>query len=195
MRLLLLMLVLVSVPTKKHRQTWNPVLKGSHESMVRQNEEINRLQLPRIVDDVQLKALVRTAELVPITPSRTLIVGGKVENRYCRPWTRQFIEDISGAFFSSFHRPLMVTSAVRTMEQQRVLTLTNRAAAPAYGEIASSHLAGVSVDIGKRGLTRAQHQWVEKYLKTLYDEGLIEAAEEHSQACFHVMVRNKYGVN
>ena len=34
--------------------------------MVRQNEEIDRLQLPRIADNEQLLELERTEELVPI---------------------------------------------------------------------------------------------------------------------------------
>ena len=36
---------------------WNPVLRGSHESMLRQNELIDRLQLPRIADDDELVSL------------------------------------------------------------------------------------------------------------------------------------------
>ena len=57
-----LMAILATVPafaasryttTRHHRGhvrrvAWNPVLKGSMDSMVRQNEEIDRLQLPRI---------------------------------------------------------------------------------------------------------------------------------------------------
>ena len=54
------------------RVAWNPVLKGSMDSMVRQNEEIDRLQLPRIADNDQLLELERTQELVPIQESRAL---------------------------------------------------------------------------------------------------------------------------
>jgi hypothetical protein len=60
------------------------------------------------------------------------------------------------------------------------------------GDIASSHLAGITVDLAKRGLTRAQHKWMEDYLKDLRDQGLVEAAEERRQACFHVMVSDRY---
>jgi hypothetical protein len=41
------------------RVAWNPVLRGSMDSMVRQNEEIDRLQLPRIADNEQLLELTR----------------------------------------------------------------------------------------------------------------------------------------
>jgi len=173
---------------------WNPVLKGSYDSMLRQNEEIDRLQLPRIVDDAQLEELVRTQELVAINESSSLRVSPAVkpDKRYCRPWTNQFLEDMGEAYYKEFSIPLQVNSAVRTMEQQHKLRRHNRNAAPEDGDIASSHLAGITVDLAKRGLTRAQHKWVEDYLKNLRDLGLVEVAEERRQACFHVMVSDRY---
>jgi hypothetical protein len=33
---------------------------------------------------------------------------------------------------------------------------------------------------------------MEDYLKDLRDQGLVEAAEERRQACFHVMVSDRY---
>jgi hypothetical protein len=162
--------------------------------MLRQNEEIDRLQLPRIADNEQLLELERTQELVPIQESPALRVspGIQTDKRYCRPWCNQFLQDMSVAYFNQFHVPLQVNSAVRTMEQQQKLRTHNRNAAPEIGEHASSHLAGITVDLAKRGLTRAQHQWIEAYLKNLRDQGLVEAAEERRQACFHVMVSDRY---
>jgi Family of unknown function (DUF5715) len=176
------------------RVAWNPVLKGSMDSMLRQNEEIDRLQLPRIADNEQLLELERTEELVPIQESRALRVSPAIQadKRFCRPWCNQFLQDMSVAYFNEFHAPLQVNSAVRTMEQQQKLRTHNRNAAPEMGEHASSHLAGITVDLAKRGLTRTQHLWIESYLKNLRDQGLIEAAEERRQACFHVMVSDRY---
>jgi hypothetical protein len=176
------------------RVAWNPVLRGSMDSMVRQNEEIDRLQLPRIADNDQLLALERTQELVPIQESHALRVNTSLQSdkKYCRPWCNQFLQDMSGAYFREFRVPIQVTSAVRTMEQQQKLRRSNRNAAPETGEHASSHLAGITFDIAKRGLTRAQHQWIEEYLKNMRDQGLVEAAEERQQACFHVMVSDRY---
>jgi len=173
---------------------WNPVLKGSYDSMLRQNEEIDRLQLPRIMDDAQLEELVRIEELVPIEESKSLHVSPaiKPDKRYCRPWTNYFLQDMGEAYYNEFHVPLQVNSAVRTMEQQRKLRRHNRNAAPEDGDISSSHLAGITVDLAKRGLTRAQHKWVEDYLKNLRDLSLVEVAEERRQACFHVMVSDRY---
>jgi hypothetical protein len=176
------------------RVAWNPVLKGSHDSQLRQNEEIDRLQLPRIADDQQLIELERTQELIPIPENRALVVssGIKPEKRYARPWVNYFLQDMSAAYYAEFRTPLQVTSAVRTMEQQHTLRRRNRNAAPETGENGSSHLAGITVDLAKRGLTRTQHAWIENYLKNLRDQNLVEVAEERRQACFHVMVSDRY---
>jgi uncharacterized protein DUF5715 len=173
---------------------WNPVLKGSYDSMLRQNEEIDRLQLPRITDDAQLEELEESQELVPIQESKALRVATSIQpdKRYCRPWTNQFLQDMAAAYYNEFGIPLQVNSAVRTMEQQRKLRRHNHNAAPEDGDISSSHLAGITVDLAKRGLSRAQHKWVEDYLKNLRDLGLVEVAEERRQACFHVMVSDRY---
>jgi len=85
-----------------------------------------------------------------------------------------------------------VNSAVRTVEQQKKLRRRNRNAAPIDGDTASSHLAGTTVDLAKRGLTRKQKKWLDAYLKNLQDQGLIEAAEERRQACYHIMVKSQY---
>lgn len=176
------------------RVAWNPVLKGSPDSQLRQNEEIDRLQLPRIADDEQLLELERTQELVPIEETRALKVSAaiKPEKRYARPWVTLFLADMSQAYYKEFHQPLQVNSAVRTIEQQHKLRRSNRNAAPETGESGSSHLAGITIDLAKRGLTRTQHAWIEEYLKNMRDQNLIEAAEERRQACFHVMISDRY---
>ncbi|MGH9564935.1 MAG: DUF5715 family protein [Candidatus Angelobacter sp.] len=180
--------------TRFRHVVWNPVLKGSYDSMLRQNEEIDRLQLPRIADDQQLLELERTQELVPIQETQALRVSASVhpDKRYARPWVIQFLNDMSKAYYKEFHVPMQVNSAVRTVEQQHKLRRSNHNAAPENGDNASSHLAGITVDLAKRGLTRAQHVWIESYLKDLRDQNLIEVAEERRQACFHVMISDRY---
>jgi hypothetical protein len=173
---------------------WNPVLKGSYESMLRQNEEIDRLELPRIQNDDELQNMILRQELVGIEESNSLAVAANLDtaHRYCRPWTREFLDDISAAYYDEFHKPIQVNSAVRTVDQQKKLRRHNRNAAPIEGETASSHLAGTTIDLAKRGLTRKQKKWLDAYLKNLQDQGLIEAAEERRQACYHIMVKSQY---
>jgi hypothetical protein len=184
--------------TKHHRLArhinWNPLIRGSHESMLRQNEEIDRLGLPRIEDEGQLDELKTNLELVELSDTKTMRVDPRLDPslRFCKSWTRDFVDDISSAYYEQFKTKIQVNSAVRTVEHQKQLRRHNRNAAPETGETASSHLAGLTVDISKRGMTKKQHKWFENYLANLRDHNLIEAAEERRQAVFHIMVSERY---
>ena len=173
---------------------WSPVFRPSRESLLRQNEEIDRLDLPRIQNDNQLHELIANQELLPIVASRALRIapGLAADRRYCRPWTRDFLEDLSEAYYNQFHNQIQVNSAVRTVKVQKKLRRHNRNAAPESGEYASSHLAGITVDIQRRGMTRQQIQWMEAYMMPLKEQGLIEPEEERRQWVFHVAVSGRY---
>jgi hypothetical protein len=177
-----------------HRMAWNPVFKPSHESLLLQNAEINRLSLPRIYDDKELNRLIANQDLVPIVPNETLRIQPALDpgRRYCRPWTLDFVQDISQAYYKEFHEQIQVNSAVRTVLVQRKLRRHNRNAAPESGEIASSHLAGLTVDLQRRGMSKAQVKWMEEYMRPLKELGLIEPEEERRQWCFHIMVAGDY---
>jgi hypothetical protein len=177
-----------------HMARWNPVLRGSHDSLLRQNEEIDRLKLTRINDDQQLEELELRGELVGLADSQAMQIAPNLElnRRFCRPWTRAFLEDLSQAFYAQFHHPIQVTSAVRTVDQQARLQRWNHNAAPIDGDTASSHLAGLTVDIGKRPMSSRERAWIDQYVFKLQQLGLVEAAEERRQACYHIMVSNRY---
>lgn len=176
------------------RLLWNPVFRPSHDSLLRQNAEIDRLELPRIQDDSELQQLIASADLVPIEPNESLRIDPRLDpnRRYCRPWTRDFLEDLSNAYYDQFHSQIQVNSAVRTVKVQKKLIRHNRNAAPYQGDTASSHLAGITVDIQRRGMTRQQIQWVEQYLMPMRDAGLIEPEEERHQWVFHIAVSGRY---
>jgi len=173
---------------------WHPLLRPSHDSLLRQNEEIDRLALPRIVDDEQLEELKSAHELVPIEESETLRIQPSLDasRRFCRPWTRDFVEDLAEVYYSRFHEQIQVNSAVRTVKVQKKLRRHNRNAAPAEGDTASSHLAGITVDLQRRGMTKEQTRFVEYYLFYLRALGLVEPEEERRQWCFHIMVSDRY---
>ena len=176
------------------RLTWNPMFRPSRESLLRQNEEIDRLDLPRIQDDEELEQLKASEDLVPIVPGTMLRFDPRLDpdRRYCRPWTRDFVNDLSEAYYKEFHQQIQVNSAVRTVKVQKKLRRHNRNAAPAEGDLASSHLAGITVDIQRRGMTRQQVKWMEQYLLPLKDLGLVEPEEERRQWVFHIMVSDRY---
>jgi len=176
------------------RIPWNPVFKPSHESLLLQNAEINRLNLPRIRDDKQLQRLITGGDLVAIPPTETLRIQPSLDpaRRYCRPWTLDFLNDLSEAYYKEFHDQIQVNSAVRTVLVQKKLRRHNRNAAPETGETASSHLAGLTVDLQRRGMSKAQVKWMEEYLRPLKEMGLIEPEEERRHWCFHIMVAGSY---
>jgi Family of unknown function (DUF5715) len=180
--------------THLRRVIWNPVFRPSRDSLLRQNEEIDRLELPRIQNQAELDQLIAHQELVPIVANETLRFDPRLDpdRRYCRPWTRDFLDDVSEAYFKQFHSPIQVNSAVRTVQVQKKLRRHNRNAAPEKGETASSHLAGITVDIQRRGMTKQQVAWMEQYLMPLKDEGLVEPEEERHQWVFHVAVSGRY---
>src|SRR3989441_8491075 len=178
-----------------HRIAWNPVFRPSHESLLLQNAEIDRLNLPRIRDDKELERLIANGDLVAIAPDQTLRIQPSLDpaRRFCRPWTLDFLEDISAAYYKEFHDQIQVNSAVRTVLVQKKLRRHNRNAAPETGETASSHLAGLTVDLQRRGMTRDQVKFMERYLFYLRALGLVEPEEERRQWVFHVMVSDRYG--
>ncbi len=179
---------------RSRRVAWNPMFRPSHDSLLRQNQEIDRLELPRIQNDAELEQLKASQDLVQILPSRTLRFDPRLDpsRRYCRPWTRDFLGDLSDAYYQQFHAQIQVNSAVRTVVVQKKLRRHNRNAAPEKGETASSHLAGITVDIQRRGMTKAQVKWVEQYLVPLKDAGLVEPEEERHQWVFHIAVSGRY---
>lgn len=176
------------------RVVWNPLFAGSHELLVRENVQIDSLELPRIADDGELEVLEDSEELVPMTDSQYLSVSAihLPNRRFCRPWTREFLEDLGAAYYEEFHQPLVITSLVRTAEQQRKLRRRNRNAAPEEGETVSTHLTGMTFDLYKRGMSRRQHKWIEDYFLPLKEMGVIEPIEERRQPVFHVTVFDTY---
>jgi hypothetical protein len=173
--------------------SWNPMFPGSHGMLVRQNEELDRLQLPRIVDDYELMRYELAQELVPVNETEALKIAADLpENRrYCRPWTRDFLQDFTQAYYNEFHSPLQVNSLVRTVEQQHRLRQWNRFAAPEVGDTASTHLTGVTFDMSRRGLTFEEYEWIRNYLLPLQAQGLVDPIEER-QPVLHVVVFEKY---
>lgn len=176
------------------RWLWHPMFRPSHESLLLQNAEVDRLNLPRIQDDTELEALKADGSLVAITPSQSLRIEHSLDpsRRYCRPWTLNFVNDLSLAYYNRFHQQIQLNSAVRTVKVQRKLRRHNRNAAPWEGETASSHLAGLTIDLQRRGLSKEQIRWMEHYLFYMKSLGLVEPEEERRHWCFHIMVSGRY---
>ncbi len=169
-------------------------LRGSLASLERQNDRSDAEGLERIQDEADLSARIADKLLVPLPASIALTVNPDLEenHRYCRPWTAKFLADLARAHEAAFHRSIEVSSAVRTVAYQKRLMETNGNAAPAEGDLVSPHLTGATVDIAKKGLTRAELAWMRRRLADLQTAGKIDVEEEFKQSCFHITVYKSY---
>jgi hypothetical protein len=180
--------------TRRGKLIVPPALKGSHEILLHQNEMADRDGLDRIRDDEDLDQMREDKLLVPIPTSAMLVLDERLpaNRRYTRPWTAQFLTALARAHYARFHSALQVNSAVRTVEFQQRLLLTNGNAAPAGGETASPHLTGQAIDLAKHGLSLTEIAWLRGYLMPLVQAGKVDVEEEFQQACFHISVYKKY---
>ena len=186
--------LLPSLHDSRGRLVVPPPLYGSRDILIRQNQMADREGLDRVRDDADLLGLRREKELVPLPENDTIRVDERLpaSRRFSRPWTAAFLNVLARDFYASFHSPLQIDSAVRTVEFQQRLIRSNGNAAPAEGDTASPHLTGQAVDIAKRGLSLAQVAWMRVYLQPLIEQGKIDVEEEFQQACFHISVYQNY---
>ena len=169
-------------------------LYGSHDILLHQNQMADLDGLHRVRDDADLLDLRRQHKLVALPVSEALRVDDRLpeDRRFTRPWTATFLAALARDHYNSFHIPLQVNSAVRTVEFQQRLERSNPNAAPSAGDTASPHLTGQAVDIAKRGLSITEIAWMRAYLQPLIDQGKIDVEEEFQQACFHISVYKSY---
>ena len=169
-------------------------LRGTRDSLIRQNERVEQESLERIEDDIDLQNRIATGSLVRVPETSGLIVNPGIpeDRRYCRQWTADFLADLSRAHEAEFHKPLIVSSAVRTVEYQKHLMRVNHNAADAEGDIVSPHLTGATIDIAKSGLSRREMQWMRDHLFAYQTAGVIDVEEEFRQRCFHITVYKNY---
>ena len=150
----------------------------------------DQMNLQRFQNEDEVQDAVRRGVLIALPETLGLHVAPSLplSRRYARPTTVQFLLTLSEAYRLRFGKYLTIDSAVRDADTQRRLRKHNRNAAPVDGETASSHETGATIDIAKRGMTRAQLQWTRAMLsyEVVMNRAIVE--EEKHQACFHTMV-------
>ena len=169
-------------------------LRGSFASLARQNEKLDAEGLQRILDQSDLESRIAHHLLVPVPVSEGLTINQNLsmDRRYCRPWTARFLTDLATVHGELFHRPLEVTSAVRTVAYQKRLMRINGNATSAVGDIVSPHETGATIDITKKGMSWRELAWMRRVLLALQNSGMIDVEEEFEQSCFHITVYKNY---
>jgi len=163
---------------------------ATHAAQIEQNQVIERLHLSRIKDDKQLRAMVLSGDLVSIPETLALSIDPRLpkNRRYCRIWSLQLIQELARQYKERFGYPLMVTSAVRTVQVQIRLLRINHNAAKAHGEEASSHLTGATIDVSRKNMTKEENRWMEDALLLYSVEGRVIFIEENGQLCYHIFI-------
>lgn len=169
-----------------HRPREAKIFAANHDSVRLENEAADAMGAFRFLTQTDVDEAVDAGILVPV---QCVFVDKRLpfNRRYALPITVSFICSLNYEFFRQFNHMLMVDSAVRPATTQKRLTRWNRSAAPAYGERASTHERGTTVDISKH-LTRAEHEWLVWRLLYYRETGRVLVIEE--RACFHIFVRS-----
>jgi hypothetical protein len=170
------------------------LLKGNTHSQLIQNRYADRDDLSRMLDGEMIERFSRNGYLVRVPAStrhyylRYISPG----HRFLRPWSKLFLDRLSRQYYARFKKRLRVTSLVRTVETQQALATSNGNAASPYGARRSSHLTGATLDISKRGMTRAELNWMRRVIYSLKKKGYLYGVEEFYQPTFHVMIYRNY---
>lgn len=159
-----------------------------------QNTRADDAKLSRMTNVAMIQRFARHGYLVPVSSNARSYYLHAIgpSQRYCRPWTRLFLDRVSRQYQTRFHQRLRVTSLVRTVGTQRRLERWNGNAADATGEERSSHLTGATIDISKREMSPAGQEWLRQTLYSLREAGYLYAIEEFYQPTFHIMVYPSY---
>jgi hypothetical protein len=169
-------------------------LAADPSSPLAQNARADADNLSRMQDDAMLRQFVRNGYLVPVDARtrRYYLQAIPAAFRYCRPWTKLFLDRLSRQFYARFETPLRITSLVRTVARQTSLARVNLNAAASIGSERSSHLTGATLDISKRFMPAEARAWMRRVLSGLREKGYLYAIEEFQQPTFHVMVYRNY---
>lgn len=170
----------------------DPSLRGTRFSLFYQGFKARQALLASYqkIRDVEVATMRR--EFVPVSSTACYIVDEEdvaPDRRAVRPWTLVFVQRFGCEFVDRFKRPFLITGAVRSIQFQLMLRTRdvtkdplvdtyNAAAAPAFGNFASPHLTGMTIDIGWYKMTRQERLWVERCGLRLEALDLIEITKE-----------------
>lgn len=168
------------------------VADGSSQQI--QNSRADADNLSRMRSTAMIQRFAKAGYLVSVPSSTNTYYLHRVpsEYRYCRPWTKLFLERLSRQYRAKFGERLRVTSLVRTVGRQMRLARWNGNAADATGSDRSSHLTGATLDISKHGMSPQGRVWIRNVLYSLRQSGYLYAIEEFQEPVFHVMVYTNY---
>ena len=196
MKVLLSLILLISLcaasvaqPHRKTTHTLSP-FAAQPGSVALENERANELGYRRYSTPADVACAVRRDELVALKGA----VSSRLprERRFARPEAVSFAVQLQDEFHTATGGTLVIDSAVRDALTQRGIRRTNRVAAAPFGENASSHERGCTLDFSKK-MSRGQHRWL--VVRLLYYRAIGRILVIEERACFHVAVLPKENVD
>jgi hypothetical protein len=164
----------IGLPLPSRAVEENVSLRGSPNSMVRQNEVAHALGYEFVQSPAEIESLVEEGLLVPVTGNEHYVVKDGVSHAYARPEIRLFIERLAAQYHEGTGELLVVTSLTRPLSQQ-----------PKNSHDLSVHPAGIAIDL-RISSRRASRVWLESVLLKLERRRLLDVTRERWPPHYHV---------
>jgi hypothetical protein len=152
-------------------------LLGSHESLLRQNEEAREHDFTYLRTTEDVRSYIQQGLLVRLPGNADYeLATEEVSFPYARPEVKTFIERLSEQYRAACGERLVVTSLTRPITRQ-----------PPNASVISVHPTGMAADL-RRSDSSGCRQWLETVLLDLEGKGVIEATREQYPPHYHVAV-------
>lgn len=151
-------------------------LLGSHESMLRQNEEAREHDFTYLRTSADVRDYAQQGLLVRLSGSSDYELADDVSFPYARPEVKTFVERLSDQYRGACGERLVVTSLTRPITRQ-----------PANASAISVHPTGMAIDL-RRSDSSGCRLWLETVLLDLENKGVIEATREQYPPHYHIAV-------
>src|SRR4051794_17602549 len=152
-------------------------LLGSHESLLRQNQEAREHDFTYLRTSADVRDFAQQGLLVRLPGNSDYeLATDEVSFPYARPEVKTFVERLSEQYRAACGERLVVTSLTRPITRQ-----------PPNASVISVHPTGMAADL-RRSDSSGCRQWLETVLLDLENKGVIEATREQYPPHYHVAV-------
>jgi LysM repeat protein len=148
-------------------------LRGSRASLLAQNRVAKQHDYTYIRNPAELRRFVNKGYLVRVRPTTDLQLAD-VSFPYARAEVKLFLDRLGRQYRSECREPLVVTSLTRPKSHQ-----------PRNASKISVHPTGMAIDLRRPAKIRCR-TWLERTLRELQREGVLDATRERWPPHYHV---------
>jgi hypothetical protein len=151
-------------------------LRGSPAAMEQQHRVAREHGLDFYRTRAEILEAVARGDLVELPGNENYEVADFVDLRYAQPEARLFVERTAALYHAACGEPLVVTSAVRAIDEQ-----------PPNAHALSVHPAGMAIDL-RVSQNEACRDWLEAKMLSLETDRLVNGIREFRPPHYHVAV-------